>query len=863
MAKLSSDGTYVTVESGDTLYRIATDNGTTVSALAELNNIKDPNKISVGQKIYLKTAPKATENNTNQVTILQFGLLSTNAKTLFATWEWKKEDTGSYQVKWEYLPKDWPDTWLSGSSKSISVNKEDPDASKQDTYSIPDNAISVRFSVKPLVKTESSSGVSKYTSGTSNSSSWTATWSTAKYYNVGSSPITPTNLSVTINESGLLLATLENLNVNATTVHFQVVKREGTGFVVVNGNGYVGTTIRFVDADGNGTIEESERVNGYARYSLHVDDGGEYQVRVRSSIGALYSEWSAFSKSVYTKPAAPESITTIRASSKTSIYLEWASVDSATSYEIQYTTKKEYFDASDQVQNKTAESTHYTLVGLASGTEYFFRVRAKNGENNGGESDWSPIASVILGTTPAAPTTWSSSTTVTTGGALTLYWVHNSEDGSREKAAQIEITVGGATTVTEKINTTPEDEPVVTGTYEIDTSAYPEGAQIKWRVQTKGVTDTYGEWSILRTVDIYANPTLTFTLTDATGSPVNTLTSFPLKVYAKGGPSSQTPIGYHLAVTADRAYDTFDNLGNPKSVNANEEVYSKYFDTSGALNEELSASNISLENNVTYTVTCTVTMNSGLTAMQSSKITVGWSYSNYWPNAEIIINDKAYTATIRPYCINASGNLVSDVTLSVYRREYDGTFTKLVEGIANDGGTYISDPHPALDYARYRIVATLTSTGTISYYDMPGITVGCNAAVIQWDEEWSNFDTPEMNIYVEPTWTGSMVKLPYNVDVSESNDHDVELIKYIGRLHPVSYYGTHRGESGSWSMEIDKNDKDTLYALRRLARWMGNVYVREPSGIGYWATIKVSLSQRHTELTIPVTLDITRVEGGI
>lgn len=847
-------GSVVVVEKGDTLTGIAKATGTTVSDLAELNNIPNPDLIYVGQEISLETPTETTVNNANQATVLQFGLLSTNAKTLFATWEWTKEDTGSYQVKWEYLPKDWPDTWLSGSSKSISVNKEDPDASKQDTYSIPDNAISVRFSVKPLVKTEGSS-VSK-------SSSWTATWSTVRRYDIGSSPITPPVPSVTINESGLLLAVLENLNVNATAVQFQVVKRQGTGFVVVNGTGYVATTIRFIDANGDGYINESERVNGYARYSLHVDDGGEYKVRVRSSIGAIRSEWSAFSNSVYTKPAAPAEITTIRANSKTSIYLEWASVESATSYEIQYAIKNDFDGSNQQVWNDSTDKTYRTLYDLAPGSEYFFRVRAKN---TGGDSNWSAVASVILGTTPTAPTTWSSSTTVTTGGALILYWVHNSEDGSREKAAQIEITVGDTTTVVEKINTTPEDEPVVTGTYEIDTAAYSEGAQIKWRVRTKGVTDTYGDesWSIQRTVDIYANPTLTFTMTDASGSAFDTLTAFPLRIYAMGGPSSQKPVGYHLAVTADRAYDTFDNLGNPKSVNANDEVYSKYFDTSGALNEELSADNISLENNITYTVTCTVTMNSGLTAVQSSKFTVGWSYSNYWPNAEIIINDKAYTATIRPYCIDASGNMVSDVTLAVYRREYDGTFTRLVEGIANDGVTYVSDPHPALDYARYRIVAKLTSTGTISYYDIPGVAVGCDAAVIQWDEEWSNYDIPEMNIYVEPTWTGSIVKLPYNVDVSESNEHDVALIKYIGRLHPVSYYGTHRGESGSWNMEIDKNDKDTLYALRRLARWMGNVYVREPSGIGYWATIKVSLSQRHTELTIPVTLDITRVEGGI
>ena len=44
---------------------------------------------------------------------------------------------------------------------------------------------------------------------------------------------------------------------------------------------------------------------------------------------------------------------------------------------------------------------------------------------------------------------------------------------------------------------------------------------------------------------------------------------------------------------------------------------------------------------------------------------------------------------------------------------------------------------------------------------------------------------------------------------------------------------------------------------------MGDVYVREPSGSGYWANIKVSFSQAHKEVVIPVTLELTRVEGGV
>jgi len=108
-----------------------------------------------------------------------------------------------------------------------------------------------------------------------------------------------------------------------------------------------------------------------------------------------------------------------------------------------------------------------------------------------------------------------------------------------------------------------------------------------------------------------------------------------------------------------------------------------------------------------------------------------------------------------------------------------------------------------------------------------------------------------------------MLKIPYNIDVSDSNSPDTSLVNYIGREHPVSYYGTQIGTKSSWSMEIPKYDKETLYLLRKLARYMGDVYVREPSGSGYWASVTVSFSQTHCELTIPISLDITRVEGGV
>ena len=109
----------------------------------------------------------------------------------------------------------------------------------------------------------------------------------------------------------------------------------------------------------------------------------------------------------------------------------------------------------------------------------------------------------------------------------------------------------------------------------------------------------------------------------------------------------------------------------------------------------------------------------------------------------------------------------------------------------------MTDPHPALDYARYRIVATSQTTGSISYYDPPGVYVGGKAIIIQWAEEWKTLDIPDEvdDELSEISWSGSMLELKGNVDISESTNPDVELIEYIGRSHPVSYYGTQIGST--------------------------------------------------------------------
>lgn len=817
-----------TVGWGDTLSELAVQYGTTVAKLVELNDITDPDFIVVGQVLKLTGDATTNTNKTSKPTIKVFGLQTGTARTIYATWTWSKEYTENYQVMWYYDSGDG--VWFVGNDSTTEY--------KQSTYAAPENAKRVKFKVKAISK--------KKTVNNKETSYWTAGWSSEKMYNFKDSPPeAPAAPSVTI-EKYKLTAELNNLKEGITRVQFQVVKNNKTVFKTGTAN----------------------VTTNYASFSCTLDAGNEYKVRCRAYSGSVASDWSPYSESKGTIPSTPSGITTCKATSESSVYLEWAEVVTAKTYDIEYTTKKEYFDGSNSTTTqKDIEFTHYELTGLEMGEEYFFRVRAVNSElGSDGASGWSEIVSVSIGKKPAAPTTWSSTTTATVGDPLYLYWVHNSEDGSSQTYAKLELTIGNDEPITEIIkNSTDEELKDKTSVYEIDTTKYAEGTKILWRVRTAGVTHEtlgYGDWSIQRTIDIYAPPTLEFSITDIEGNLVDTLTSFPLNVSALAGPSNQAPLDYHVVVTANEGYETVDQIGNVKMVSQGEQIYSKYFDvvspTDSSLQTAISAGDIDLENNIPYTITCIASMNSGLTVEASLEFTVAWEDLEYEPNAEIAIDEDTIAAYIRPYYEGPN----ADVMLSVYRREFDGTFTEIATDIENKN-TFVTDPHPALDYARYRIVAIDKATGAVSYCDIAGYPIGEKAAIIQWNEEWSYFDTTNEDEMEQPAWSGSMLKLPYNIDVSDKRNPDVALVEYIGRSHPVSYYGTQRGETSTWSMSIPKKDADTLYALRRLSIWQGDVYVREPSGSGYWANITVSFSQKHLEVTIPVTLEIARVEGGI
>lgn len=859
------------VARGDCLWNIARSvygNGAQWTVIADANGIpRNRTTIFPGQLFTLPgitggssspapaPAPQPPPAYTLTPNIVWFQLAAGERRKFQVIWE---QAHNKFEVRWEIWDLNGHLWMADGGDHSITTK----DRQKSDEFTYPD--YNDRFVMRCSIRAVDDNG------------NGLSPWAIKEYDLRNAPPDLPPDPTFEINSQNVLTVTFQNIsaNINADSIEIAI---------------YQDDTIKYSTAKVSINTETH-----FAKYTVTVPPGHYYKVRARAVKGASnYGGWTNFTSNDQSVPVAPSKITTLRpqvinesTTKQYGVFIEWTEEKTAKQYEVQWTTNLEYFDQSDKVNSKTTEEgqgPRLLITDIEVGSEYFFRVRSLN--DKGHSLNWTPIKSVRLGIKPSAPTTWSNTSSAIIGEDLNLYWTHNSMDNSIERYARLHITVIDSahpeaepmefTKVIE--NTKPEEEKNTNSVYTINTNdpdwaLLQNGFIIKWKVQTAGIIDTYSDWSIEREVTVYTKPSLSLDLLNKDNMSTEEVNNFPFYISVLAEPQTQKPISYYIEVIANKGYSIVDKMGNVRVVNPGDKIYQKYYDpeqNAWRFLVEMTPGNIDLQDGISYTVNVTVAMDSGLSATATQRFNTVLDEQSYQVYADITIDKEILTANINPYCYEYDSNnkeniLSNNCTLSIYRREYDGTFTEIATGIKNELNTYVVDPHPSLDYARYRIVAISNKTGTVSYADIEGVPVLDPDVVIQWSEKWSDYDHDDSgDNNIEKPFAGSMIKIPYNVDISENKSPDVSLVEYAGREHPVSYYGTQKGETATWNVAIPSEDKELLYALRRLSRFAGDVYVREPSGTGYWANLTLSFSKNHLETIIPVTFNIKRVEGGM
>lgn len=861
-------------------------------------------------------------------------------KQVLLTFDWPAKwgnYTARYDVWWFY-------TTEAGNQFSAGLESWDPvwgdPAAKKKTWSYPDGTARVEARVQAF-PTDEYKFLPKITTATID-------------VKANAFPTVPSTPTVTILPNGDIRASLENINSDTKQIEFQFYQSD--------------TNLAYK------TVKVSVSSTNAASYDVLPVPGHIYKVRARAFKNSkLSSQWSEWTSEVYARPVHPE-LTAVQAylgtgqQNPTSFKATWKKFGGPDSYynvadhfTVEYTNDIQNFnnEITASIQSQDTENnlaTSLTVTGLEGGLTYYVRVKAVN---DSGSSKASNIRSVVIGSKPAVPTTWSGTTTMKVGDSNHLYWVHNPTDGSSQTNAKVAFSFkNGIYTETITLPNTTDPAHIddtsdllintANGTYTWFGTAYPFstltaavftlGGDLKWAVQTSGITilpnntPEYSDLSIQRQIDIFAAPTYSFTCSSLeaySGIPSYSLPSYPINLTAETViTDSQVPNSYHVLIVANESYRTIGVDGKYNYISEGQVVFEGFYDDIGSSlvgnssttytkNVSLSAGDVDLESGISYSMTMSVTLDSAIVEEDTIDFIVLWEDSTFSVIADIFIDEDQLAASIRPYCmsyeteegqytaidttleeyagrkpawvgwyeyanseyvlsedleINPSKTyyeptmteeLIDDAILSVYRRNYDNSFTLIADNIPNNSITSIVDPHPQLNSASYRIVAMSQSNGGMSWNDYYGIEVNEKSLVFQWDESWNNYYEEDEATTIEYPYAGSMLKLPYNIDITSNNSPDVTTIEYIGRQHPVSYYGTQLGETASWSVDIPKTDTESLSKIRELMTYMGDVYVREPSGIGFWAHVKVSYNINHCELVIPISFEITRVEGGI
>lgn len=352
-------------------------------------------------------------------------------------------------------------------------------------------------------------------------------------------------------------------------------------------------------------------------------------------------------------------------------------------------------------------------------------------------------------------------------------------------------------------------------------------------------------------------------ITSGRGSGI--METFPILFAAYAEPKSVKILQWYVEVSSNETYEYIDYDGEIKHVHAGEIVYSKIVDPTTFDGHDtwlgliLNPKDIKLEDDKSYHVTYKVIATSGLYDTVEFNMVTKFKQYDVDVALDTKFNPTDFSMTLYP-----SVSSSTPCVLDVYRMNYDGSFTQIGASSHSSKPSNLVDMYPSLKIATYRLVATVDATGQQFYVDMQEDVedlAGMTGIIIQWDSRWRSFYDNEDDNPVVPLTSGSKIILYFNIDTTEKVEKDVTLVSYIGRENPVAYYGTQKKESGSWKADIPADDEELLFQLRRLSRYKGDCYVREPSGIGYWATVNVDMSTTHQDVIIPVSIEVTRVEG--
>lgn len=771
----------------------------------------------------------------------------------YGVWKWQKSHTDYYTVRWDYMNLNG--TWVTGSPSNTSVGGKVTTSKTLTTYTVPDNAVQVRLYVLPV----STSHTVYWQTYSKSTKKWTKNSTTVKYWKATSK--TTSGKSVDTELGDCSVSAEYQTAYDRAELTFGETDYSKRLYRYSNGS--------WTDASsstGRATVADYDSSTA-AAYDTGLIAGYSYKYATRTwttySSSTLWGDYSDFSEQVDAPPAAPTDfeVKGIESSSGLAFSASWtrgsAYTDNGETYVLRWYTAKSDLALDDgEYESATVDSgaTSYSSEVDAAGTWYF----AAYATNDSGDSSLVYSDAVVIGSTPAAPTMGSLATYVESGKTLGISWTFNSTDGSTQTAWKLEKSTDSGSTWSSVASGSDTDTSY---NYEVEEDG---GSTLMFRCATAGATGTYSEYGY--TADVEVIDPLVVAIECAAE-----VTALPIELNFTSNIDVRQWV---VTITIAEAVETTDLNGDEKLVAAGALVFeaalepdSEDFDYT-AVSTTLDPDDANIIDGASYNVVLEAVSTYGTTASSTNEFTTNYSGEAPEPDLTITPVDDSLEAHLFPVCYSSTDvdeedpdaeeelTLRDDIKeLKVWRTDPNGDRLLIAEGIENTGTVELVDPYPNFGTASYRIAAVATD-GSIGFMDQ-SVDVDCNEVVIQFADGFKTYSDDS-----DEDTTQGEIRLPYNLEISETYDPDVSLVEYIGNSEPTLYTGTQRGATVKTSSVVLRvDDSDMVAMLRRYAGDITKAYYRDPTGLGFWAYIKVGLSTAYDSAAVSVDLDITRITG--
>lgn len=541
----------------------------------------------------------------------------------------------------------------------------------------------------------------------------------------------------------------------------------------------------------------------YTDYGTAPNHSYRYRVVPHNGAG---SPSHSYSDTLYNTPCAPDFVSVSRKTDTTVTAV--LSNDAITATSLEYQSRKQLEDGWGEWGASTSiDGTVATFdVDLGGGT---FQLRARNARGDLA-SEWSTSDAVVTICPPAAPTLLapaSSAVVPTDQDTIAFSWSHNPIDGSKQVAAEIQLSF---------------DKGAAWTTYSADASmtlAIPTpqklNADVVWRVRTKGSHADFGPWSANGSFSIRQRPSVSIEEPTDGFKVENMPISVRITYIDQSGSLAQAS----LAVRHGSSVVYRENLG-------------------ASLSCKISAAECLPEDGEEYEIEVSVRSTSSLTASTSRKVTVGFEAPQK-ANMAIAPDPDTGFVSVRVRLAKEADSVAAN-SISLFRIAM-GKRTLLKEGM-NDGDVAVDRFAPLNTRYVYEAV-TQSESGATSRTEAVG-----------------SISTPWWFVYYD----GGVARAKWEPTGSREPDRPSdELQELDGREWPLLI----QGRSKSLKVKFDGwvETREEAEAFEEMALASGDKVYKGLRGDVWHCMATASITDEYDgvdDYSASVSTTITRVTGG-